>query len=70
MKYAVTLCHSQYSRATITIDAKSMKQAIKKADEIQSDQVEFEPFDGQLDVESVEHVTIKQSKKYEHIETI
>lgn len=53
-QYEVELHWTQHNRATVTIQAKSLEAARQKANRIRSDEVDdWDPFDGEMDVDSV-----------------
>lgn len=60
-QYRATLCHTQFSKATVTITAKDAKEAIRKANKIDPEDVpDWNPFDGYLDVVWVDELVDKE----------
>ena len=56
-KYEATLFWMQHNQATVIIEAKSLAEAEKKADAIESDEIDdWSPCDGEIWVDSVEPV--------------
>lgn len=61
-KYIAILTFTQYSRATVIIEANTLEEAEEKAEEIFPDEVEdWNLVNGEVSVESVEPVTERRN---------
>jgi hypothetical protein len=57
-KFEVILGFTQYSKATVIIEAATLEEAEEKADELGADEIDdWNPFDGEVFVHSVEPKT-------------
>lgn len=53
-KFTVTLNYVQYSKGEITIEAENQEQAEELAQDVESDKVDWNPYDGNIEVMEVE----------------
>ena len=56
-KYEIILCFIQHDRAKVVLEAKSIKEAWRKANDIEPDQIDdWNPIHGEISVASVQPV--------------
>ncbi len=61
-KYQVELGFTQYSSATIIVEAASLAEARDKADEIETEEIDFNPTDGDMTVLDISPLDEDDSK--------